>query len=314
MNSKCTSTIAFVAFSLLISSCKSGMYSSNGLLQELNKYCAAKGQQSLDKTKSYSRVESFFSPSLKTCVQVTVVALGDNWESEVLDITHGFLNAPRLVKSPQPLEVSHYEHGRYASASAEGYWKEMDDSPGKKLVSNVAAKVSCDRDELLCIESQAAIFIGLVKPDLVEYKVSSWTTNAIVADNDDSDLTKCPLGHRLTVDFKTNSVIVVDYPKTSNPECNAVTSANSYTLQGGTMGIMGSDSIFSCSKYGINNAVTSKVNALNGDVIEHPYTDYLDDGSGGPAATNKTPARSFTQADCEKALDRKLEELRSAPQ
>ena len=76
------------------------------------------------------------------------------------------------------------------------------------------------------------------------------------------------------------------------------------------MGYMGNNSIFSCSKDGINNAVTSKVNALNGDVIEHPYTDYLDDGSGGPAATVKTPAHPFTQADCEKALDKKLEELR----
>jgi len=37
MNFKRTSAIALVAFFLLISSCKSGMYSSNGLLQELNK-------------------------------------------------------------------------------------------------------------------------------------------------------------------------------------------------------------------------------------------------------------------------------------
>jgi hypothetical protein len=73
---------------------------------------------------------------------------------------------------------------------------------------------------------------------------------------------------------------------------------------------MGYDSIFSCSKDGINNAVTSKVNALNGDVIEHPYTDFLDDGSGGAAATNKTPAHPFTQAGCERALDKKLTELR----
>ncbi|MGB8535885.1 MAG: hypothetical protein WCD57_05695, partial [Acidobacteriaceae bacterium] len=93
-------------------------------------------------------------------------------------------------------------------------------------------------------------------------------------------------------------------------ECKAVNSASSYTLQGGSMGILGDNSIFSCSKDGINNAVTSKVAALNGDVIEHPYKDYLDDGSGGPAATNKTPAHPFTQADCEKALDKKLKELR----
>jgi hypothetical protein len=208
--------------------------------------------------------------------------------------------------------VSHHEYDRFAYASAEGYWKAMDDSPGKQLVSNVAVKISCERDERLCKENDAAIFMGLVKPDLVEYKISSWTEEGIAADNDDDDLSNCPLGHRLTLDFKGNSVIVVDYPTTASdkPECKAVNSASSYTLQGGNMGYMGNNSIFSCSKDGINNAVTSKVNALNGDVIEHPYTDYLDDGSGGPAATVKTPAHPFTQADCEKALDKKLEELR----
>jgi hypothetical protein len=147
---------------------------------------------------------------------------------------------------------------------------------------------------------------------LVEYKVSSWTAERIVADNDDDGLSNCPTGHRLTVDLKSNSVVVVDYPTTSSnkPECKAVSSASSYTLQGGTIAIMGSDSIFSCTKDGIYNAVTAKVNALNGDVVQHPYSDYLDDGLGGPAAANKTPAHPFTQADCEKALDTKLKELR----
>jgi hypothetical protein len=59
------------------------------------------------------------------------------------------LGAPKLIKSPQPLQVTHSEYGRYAHAIAEGHWKEMDDSPGKKLVSNVAVSLSCDRDELL---------------------------------------------------------------------------------------------------------------------------------------------------------------------
>ena len=312
MNFKRTSAIAFVAISL-ISSCKSGMKSSEGLLHDLNQYCSAKGQGSLDKTQSYSRVESFFSPSLKTCVQVEVESGDKDFEYVVLDITHGFLDAPRLVKSPHPLHVLHHEYDQFAAyASAEGYWKAMDDSPGKQLVSNVAVKISCQRDERLCKENQASIFMGMVEPDLVEYKISSWTANGIAADNDDDDLSICPTGHRLTIDFKSNSVIVVDYPKTSSdrPECKAVNSASSYTLQGGSIGYLGDDSIFNCSKDGINNAVTSKVNALNGDVIEHPYTDYLDDGSGGPAATNKTPAHPFTQADCEKALGKKLDELR----
>lgn len=312
MNFKRISAMAFVALSLLISSCRSGELSTGRLLSELNRYCAARGQESLDKTQSYSRVESFFSPSLKTCVQVQVESDDKDWEYEVLDVTHGFLNAPKLVKSPYALRVSHYEYGQYAYASAEGYWKEMDDSPGKKLVSNIAVSLKCDRDERLCKESQASIFAGLISANLVEYKVSSWNAERIVAVNDDDSSGHCPTGHRLTVDLKSNSVIAVDYPITSTdkPECEAVNSASSYILQGGSLGIMGDNFIFSCSKNGINNAVTSKVNALNGDVIEHPYTDYLDDGSGGPAATNRAPAHLFTQADCEKALDKKLNELR----
>ncbi len=311
MNPTRIATMAFAAFLLFISSCNSGVNSSQRLLQELNKYCTARGQQNLDKTQAYSRVESFFSPTLKTCVQIQVQSGDKDWDYEVVDVTHGFLDAPKLVKSPQPLTVSHYEYGPDAHASAEGYWKEMDDSPGKKLVSNIAVSLSCDRDERLCKESQASIFLGLLKPDLTEYKVSSWTASGIVAETDD-DSGNCPLGHRLTVDFKSNTVIVTDFPKSlsNQPDCKAADTASSYTLQGGSMGILGNNYIFSCSKDGINNAVTAKVEALNGDVIEHPYTDFLDDGSGGPAATNKTPARPFTQADCEKALDKKLEEIR----
>lgn len=304
--------VMFLAVSLLVSSCTSGLSSSSDLLQDLTKYCTARGQASLDKTQSYSRVESFFSPTLKTCVQIQVQSADKNWDYAVVDVTYGFLNAPKLIKSPYPLTVSHFEHGQYAHASAEGYWKEMDESPDKKLLGNVAVSLSCDREEHHCTESQALVFGGLVEPSLVEYTVSSWTATGIVAETDgDGGLTRCPMGHRLTVDFKSNTVVVVDYAKIPDTQkCAAESSPSSYTLQGGTMGIMGDDFIFSCSKDGINNAVTSKVEALNGDVIQHPYTDFLDDGSGGPAATIKTPAHPFTQADCEKALDKKLKELR----
>src|ERR1700676_4243396 len=118
MSSKYGSAIAFVAFPLSVASCNSSIYSSAGLLQDLNKYCASRGQESLDKSRAYSRVESFFSPSLKTCVQAEVGSGDKNWEYEVLDVTHGFLSAPRLVKSPSPLHVSHHEYGRWAFASA----------------------------------------------------------------------------------------------------------------------------------------------------------------------------------------------------
>jgi hypothetical protein len=308
MSFKSTAAIAFVALVLLISSCKAGLYSSNGLLQELNQYCTAKGQASLDKTQSYSRVESFFSPALKTCVRVEVESDDVEWRYEILDVTHGFFNPPRLVKYPHPLNVTHAESGRNSYASADGYWKAMDNRPGKSFESNVAAKLSCDRGELLCKESEASILIS-IEANLIEYKVSSWTADGVVAENDDDDSSKCPLAHRLTIDFKGNSVIEVDSPKTAKPECEGVSGATSYTLQGGRAEISGWNSIFYCGKDGINNAVTSKVIALNGDVIEHPYSDYMDDGSGGPPAHNEAPANATTQTDCEKALEKKLKEL-----
>ena len=43
-----------------------------------------------------------------------------------------------------------------------------------------------------------------------EYSVSTWTRTSIVADNTDAN--PCGEASRLTIDFKSNSVVVTDYP------------------------------------------------------------------------------------------------------
>jgi len=75
------------------------------------------------------------------------------------------------------------------------------------------------------------------------------------------------------------------------------------------LGIMGTDNIFSCTKDGINNVIISKVNELHGHVIDKPYSDWTDNGEGGPPATVKTPDHPFSQTDCKRAMDKVVSEL-----
>ena len=62
---------------------------------------------------------------------------------------------------------------------------------------------------MICTESQATVVLGELKADFVEYDISSWTEDGVVADNEGD----CGIGHRLSLDFKSNSVTVTDYPK-----------------------------------------------------------------------------------------------------
>jgi hypothetical protein len=52
---------------------------------------------------------------------------------------------------------------------------------------------------------------------------------------DDSDEGECGIAHRLSIDFKSNSVTITDYPKkvSNGQECKEFQDANSYALHGG---------------------------------------------------------------------------------
>lgn len=158
--------------------------------------------------------------------------------------------------------------------------------------------------------------MGVLQADTEEYEISSWTDGGIEAD--DAGAGRCGIGHRLSIDFATNSVVVTDYPTkvdNSNPKnpflsCKAIQSANSYALHGGSLIFSGQNELFDCSSDGVNNAILSKVIAFHGDVSDTSYSLWMDNGEGGPAATIKTPPKPYTRSDCERATAKKLEELR----
>ncbi len=108
-----------------------------------------------------------------------------------------------------PLTVSNGSSIGYVSA--EGHWRPTDNAPDKQLVNKIAVKLRCEREQHVCREIDASLFMGVLTPDLTEYEISSWTDTGIVADA--SDDSECGIGNRLSIDFKANSVIVTDYPK-----------------------------------------------------------------------------------------------------
>jgi hypothetical protein len=129
-------------------------------------------------------------------------------------------------KIETPLRV--FDHNGYAST--EGFWQSTSSSKDKQLAFPVAVSITCTRNKLTCTESQATVVLGFLKADLVEYVISGWTEDRVVADSEGN----CGVGHRLSLDFKSNSVTVTDYPtKALGGDCKAFQDANSYVLRGG---------------------------------------------------------------------------------
>jgi hypothetical protein len=218
------------------------------------------------------------------------------------------MRGPKWTKAEVSLTVYHNEH--FGTASAEGFWVSTDRSRDKQLVSQIAAKIECDRDEHICREHDATLFIGTLAPESHEYEISSWTSSGIVAD--DTNEGSCGIGTRLSIDFSSNSVTITDYPKKidNSESCKAFQNANSYALHGGSLIYYGQNQLFDCSSDGVNNTILSKVMDFNGDVADKSYSLWMDNGEGGPAATIKTPPKPYTRIDCERLTEKKLEELK----
>jgi hypothetical protein len=146
-------------------------------------------------------------------------------------------DGPRWTKVETPLTVYHHKTPTNNSdyASAEGFWQSTSSSKDKQSVFPIAIKISCDRYSKTCREAEATVAFGVLKPDLIEFAISSWTDSGIVAD--DTDEGSCSIGHRLSIDFKSNSVTVTDYSKkvSDNPLCKGFQDATSYVLQGGEL-------------------------------------------------------------------------------
>ena len=291
--------------------CHSQTLSADEIMQKLNSHCAEQSQMRLDKTAKYVRYEALYSLKINTCVQIEIQKGGEYWSYDLFDLTNGFMAPAKLKKLKARPSVFVHNGDDYGFANAEGYWESTDTNPDKHLVSDVAVKISCSKDEQLCREIQASLFMGVLKPDSVEYTITSWTKQGILGDDDDPS-SYCGVGHRLSIDFVSKSVTVTDYPKkvSSDPNCKAYQSPSTYSLQGGTLMIYGNNLLFSCSKDGVNSAILAKVREYHGDVGEKNYPLWMDDGEGGPPATVKKPSHPYTQTDCEKALQKKLNELK----
>src|SRR5579863_1049221 len=142
--------------------------------------------------------------------------------------------AAKWTKTEIRLTVNHDE--RFGLAYAQGFWQSTSPSKDKQLLSPIAVKIECNRHDKTCKESEASVLLGsILQADLLEYEITSWTGDSIVAD--DTDEGDCGIGHRLSLDFKDNSVTVTDYPKkvTSGKNCKAFQDANSYALHGGQL-------------------------------------------------------------------------------
>lgn len=136
----------------------------------------------------------------------------------------------KRTKVEIPLTVYHEGRGY---ARAEGFWQSTSSSEGKQLIAPIAVNIRCLRESKACTESVATVMLGVLKAELDEYDISSWTENGIIAD--DTDEGECAIGHRLSIDFKSSSVTVTDYPKKvdNSKLCAPFTDANSYALHGG---------------------------------------------------------------------------------
>ncbi len=135
---------------------------------------------------------------------------------------------PKWTTDEYPLTV--YHDGDFASA--DGFWQSTSSSNDMQLMAPSASKITCDRSEKICREADAGVFIGILQAGTVEYDISSWNDEGIVADNGDTE--KCGIVSRLSLDFKKNSVTVIDYPKISNDkDCHPLAYANSFALRGG---------------------------------------------------------------------------------
>lgn len=275
---------------------------------KLDAYCMKRGKELLDGAENLKRVEAFYSSVANTCVQIEVDDADKDWRYDLVDVSDGLYRNPQHFKAESTLHV--YHEDRYGFASTEGFWEAADSSKDKQLIDQIAVKISCDKHDGTCKENDASVLAGIVSPDSEDYQVTRWDVNGIIAD--DSDTGRCAIGHRLSMDFVTNSVTVTDYPtgKDAPVDCKAFQTTNAYALHGGEFGTMNQRGMFTCDKDGVSSVIVAKVQAVNGNVADRPYSDFMDDGEGGQPATTKTPAHPFSKDDCERAMDKKLSELR----
>jgi hypothetical protein len=146
------------------------------------------------------------------------------------------------TKSELGLTIYKHVTPTYGRASASGYWKSTSELKDKQLAGPVVVSIECYREERRCTEAAATVMRGVLQADLTEYDITSWNIGGIVAEDNDGGI--CGIGHRLSLDFQRNAVIVTNYPKQiragehkiqGKDMCSIFEDASSYKLQGGLL-------------------------------------------------------------------------------
>lgn len=69
--------------------------------------------------------------------------------------------------------------------------------------------------------------------------------------------------------------------------------------------------LFTCDRGGVNNIILEKARIYKGKNFHRHYKAFLDDGKGGVAKRLRKSSTRYSVQDCQKAFDRKVQELRS---
>src|SRR5258708_20097803 len=81
------------------------------------------------------------------------------------------------VERPLAIDV------RVGYATAEGFWQSTSPTDGKQLVSPIGVRISCHRTEGTCRELDVVVQFVVLKPNSVEYQITSWSDGGGVADD-----------------------------------------------------------------------------------------------------------------------------------
>ncbi|MCA1807814.1 MAG: hypothetical protein LC687_08220, partial [Actinobacteria bacterium] len=66
-----------------------------------------------------------------------------------------------------------------------------------------------------------------------------------------------------------------------------------------------------CDPDGVDSVIVEQVRKYRGDIWNVTYSEWLDDGYGGPPRALKTPARPYTREQCTTVYKKWMKYLRS---
>jgi hypothetical protein len=62
--------------------------------------------------------------------------------------------------------------------------------------------------------------------------------------------------------------------------------------------------LLNCDQYGADSVIVDAVRRHRGATSEVPFSEWLDDGFGGPPRTLKTPDAPYTREQCQRVFDK----------